>query len=83
MRKPHFVPQGKKLDVLFKELQRRRIHLAMVVDEYGKTIGLVTLEDILEELFGEIYDEHDWERNGGKRGPQKKRRLFGRMGLGT
>ena len=82
LRKPHFVPQGKKLDVLFKELQRQRIHLAVVVDEYGETVGLVTLEDILEELFGEIYDEHDWERNGGKSGVQKKRRLFRRMGIG-
>jgi putative hemolysin len=83
LRKPHFVPQGKKLDVLFKELQRQRIHLAVVVDEYGATLGVVTMEDILEELFGEIYDEHDWERSGGKRGPQKKRRLFGRMRVGT
>jgi putative hemolysin len=62
LRKTYFIPPGKKLDELFKELQVQRIHLAVVVDEYGKMAGVVTLEDILEELFGEIYDELDWER---------------------
>jgi putative hemolysin len=62
LRKTYFIPLGKKLDELFKELQVQRIHLAVVVDEYGKMAGVVTLEDILEELFGEIYDELDWER---------------------
>ncbi|KPK90517.1 MAG: hypothetical protein AMJ94_09195 [Deltaproteobacteria bacterium SM23_61] len=67
LRKTHFVPLTKKLDVLFKELQQKRIHLAVVVDEYGKTAGIVTLEDLLEELFGEIYDELDEGRRRGKR----------------
>jgi len=66
LRKVYFVPWSKKLDVLFKELQQQRIHLAVVVDEYGKMAGVVTLEDLLEELFGEIYDELDWERKPGK-----------------
>ena len=72
LRKPHFVPLSKKLDVLFRELQKQRIHLAVVVDEYGKTAGVVTLEDLLEELFGEIYDELDWDRRRGKGGSRKK-----------
>jgi putative hemolysin len=67
LRKAHFVPLTKKLDVLFKELQKQRNHLAVVVDEYGKTAGIVTLEDLLEELFGEIYDELDEGRRRGKR----------------
>jgi putative hemolysin len=62
LRKPHFVPQSKKLDVLFREFQKQRIHMAVVVDEYGRTAGIVTLEDLLEELFGEIYDELDGDR---------------------
>ena len=75
LRKAHFVPLTKKLDALFRELQKRRNHLAVVVDEYGKTAGIVTLEDLLEELFGEIYDELDegsrrWKRDRRKaRGP--------------
>jgi len=67
LRKVYFVPWSKKLDVLFKELQQQRIHLAVVVDEYGKMAGVVTLEDLLEELFGEIYDELDWERKSIRR----------------
>jgi CBS domain containing-hemolysin-like protein len=59
MRPPMFVPQGKKLDDLLKDFQRRRTHLAIVVDEYGGTAGMVTLEDVLEEVVGEIRDEHD------------------------
>ncbi len=56
-----FVPEGKKIDDLLREFQRREIHLAVVVDEYGGTAGIVTLEDILEELVGEIQDEYDHE----------------------
>ncbi len=59
LRTPYFVPVSKKVDALFKEFQTKRIHMAIVVDEYGGTSGLVTMEDLLEELFGEIYDEFD------------------------
>ncbi len=76
LRKVYFVPWSKRLDVLFKELQQQRIHLAVVVDEYGKMAGVVTLEDLLEELFGEIYDELDWERKSGKKGRGGKGRAF-------
>lgn len=54
-----FVPKNKKLGMLMKELQQKKIHMAVVVDEYGGTVGIVTLEDILEELVGEIWDEYD------------------------
>jgi putative hemolysin len=62
------------LDVLFKELQQQKIHLAVVVDEYGKMAGVVTLEDLLEELFGEIYDELDGERKSGRQGKGRRGR---------
>ncbi len=54
-----FVPKSKKLADLLKELQEQQLHIAVVMDEFGATAGLVTLEDILEELVGEIWDEHD------------------------
>ena len=54
-----FVPKSKKIGILLKELQQSKLHIAVVVDEYGGTVGIVTLEDILEELVGEIWDEHD------------------------
>jgi putative hemolysin len=66
LRRVHFVPLSKKLDDLFRELQKQRIHLAVVVDEYGRAAGVVTLEDLLEELFGEIRDELDLERRDRK-----------------
>jgi putative hemolysin len=59
VRPPFYVPEGKKVNDLLKELQRKRIHMALVVDEYGGISGLVTTEDLLEELVGEIEDEHD------------------------
>lgn len=59
LRPAYFVPASKKVDQLLHELQQQRIHLAMVVDEYGGIAGLVTIEDIMEEIFGEIQDEYD------------------------
>jgi len=57
----HFVPETKKTGELLKELQKRRSHLALVIDEHGSLTGLVTMEDLLEEIVGEIHDEYDWE----------------------
>jgi len=57
----HFVPETKKVGSLLKELQKRRTHMAVVIDEHGSVTGLVTLEDLIEEIVGEIQDEYDWE----------------------
>src|SRR6266581_1250771 len=62
MRPATFVPESKPVDELLKEMQQRRIHLAIVIDEYGGTAGLVTIEDLLEEIVGEITDEYDHEQ---------------------
>jgi len=59
LRKPYFVPLERTADSLLKDFQRQKMHLAVVVDEYGGIAGLVTMEDILESLFGDIYDERD------------------------
>ena len=58
---PYFVPQNKNIDDLFKEMQIKKIQMAIILDEYAGTAGLITMEDILEELVGEIYDEYDEE----------------------
>lgn len=56
-----YVPETRKISVLFKEMQSKKVHIVMVVDEYGQTTGLVTMEDILEEIVGNILDEYDEE----------------------
>jgi CBS domain containing-hemolysin-like protein len=61
LRPPTFVPELKPVDSLLREMQADKIHMAIVVDEYGATVGLVTIEDILEEIVGEIVDEYDRE----------------------
>lgn len=61
VKRAYFVPDTMKISALFKDMQKRRVHLAIVVDEYGTTAGIVTLEDIMEEIFGEIMDETDVE----------------------
>jgi CBS domain containing-hemolysin-like protein len=59
LRPAYFIPESKRLDDLLQEFRKRRVHMAIVVDEYGGTSGLITLEDIIEEIFGDINDEYD------------------------
>ena len=62
-----FIPESKKVGQLLNDLQRRRSHLAIVIDEHGSVTGLVTLEDLIEEIVGEIQDEYDWEERAVER----------------
>ena len=61
LREPYFVPENKKLDDLLNEFKVKKMHMAVVVDEYGGTSGIVTLEDLIEEIVGDISDEFDEE----------------------
>ena len=62
LREPYFVPGKQKISKLLKDLKTKKTHLAIVTDEYGGTAGIITIEDILEEIVGEIWDEHDHEQ---------------------
>jgi hemolysin (HlyC) family protein len=61
MRPPYFIPETKNLELLLQEFKRKRVHLAIVIDEYGGTSGLITIEDLLEQIVGDIQDEYDRE----------------------
>lgn len=67
LREPYYVPESRKIDDLLEDFRRRRIHLAIVVDEFGGTRGIVTMEDVLEEIVGDIADEYDEEEQTYKR----------------
>jgi len=79
MRPPHFVPETKRVSALMREMQSETFHLAIVVNEYGGTAGLVTLEDLIEELVGEIVDEFDVEEPSVERLPSGDVSVSGRM----
>lgn len=64
LRKPYYIPETKNISQLLHEFKQKKYHLAIVIDEYGGTSGLVTLEDLIEEIVGEIHDEHDTEELG-------------------
>jgi putative hemolysin len=76
---PYFVPGSKRADALLREFQAKKLHLAIVVDEYGDTAGLVTLEDLLEELVGEIRDEYDEDERLIQRVTPRIFRVSGRL----
>ncbi|MEU7897557.1 hemolysin family protein [Nonomuraea sp. NPDC049152] len=79
MRPATYVPESKPIDQLLREMQARQIHLAIVIDEYGGTAGLVTIEDILEEIVGEITDEYDQEAPRVETQPDGAMRVTARM----
>jgi CBS domain containing-hemolysin-like protein len=79
MRAPEFVPESKLATDLLREMQARRIHMAVVIDEYGGTAGLITIEDILEEIVGEITDEYDNERSPVERLEEGRVRVTARL----
>jgi putative hemolysin len=81
MHKPYFIPEEKKTDDLLHEFQSEKIHMAIVVDEYGGTAGLVTFEDIIEEIVGEIQDEYDREQPLITRLDDKTITASGRLGI--
>ena len=75
---PVVIPTAKKLPLLMREFQKMKVHLALVVDEFGEIVGIVTLEDVLEELFGEIREEHDREEKEIVRRPDGSYRVLGK-----
>ncbi len=79
VRKPLFVPETKKIDLMLKEFQKNKLHIAVVVDEYGGTAGIITMEDILEEIVGDILDEYDIDSEEIKQISENKYIINGRM----
>jgi CBS domain containing-hemolysin-like protein len=82
LREPYVVPESKKVADLLREMQQRRVHIAIVVDEYGSTAGLVTIEDLLEEIVGEIADEYDREEAQIEPVDENTFRVSGRLPIG-
>ncbi|HXA95439.1 MAG TPA: hemolysin family protein [Candidatus Dormibacteraeota bacterium] len=81
MRPATYVPETKRIDDLLREMQKSRVQLAVVVDEYGGAVGIVTVEDIVEEVVGEIRDEHDRTPDTIERLPDGSYRVAGRAGI--
>ncbi len=81
MRPATYVPETKRIDDLLREMQKNRVQLAVVVDEYGGAVGIVTVEDIVEEIVGEIRDEHDRTPDSVERLPDGSYRVAGRAGI--
>ncbi len=81
VRPAFFIPDSKKVDELFREMRQRRVHLSIVVDEYGGTAGVVTIEDLLEEIVGEIQDEFDAEEPLLERVNEREVLVSGRMSI--
>ncbi len=81
MRPATYAPETKRIDDLLREMQKARLQLAVVVDEYGGAVGIVTVEDIVEEIVGEIHDEHDRTPDTVERLPDGSYRVAGRTGI--
>jgi CBS domain containing-hemolysin-like protein len=81
LRKPYFVPEERSADQVLRDFQKRNMHVALVVDEYGGMSGLVTMEDILEDLFGDIYDERDTRERPYRRIDDRNLAVSGAMSI--
>jgi len=79
LRPPYFIPETKNLEELLQEFKKKRVHLAIVIDEYGGTSGLVTIEDLLEQIVGDIQDEYDMEEELFSRNPDGTFTADGRL----
>jgi CBS domain containing-hemolysin-like protein len=80
-REAHYVPESKKVGVLLREMQKEKFHIALVTDEYGSVTGIVSIEDLLEELVGEITDEYDTEEPEIERVAEDRYRVSGKVSI--